>query len=158
MNLKCISPRQHSSTRMSSVHQRGAALRPWLQPPSPSVSEFTMLLGKVCSAPLQSFRALKRQVDICSSRPCRPSSRSRKSLWPPTTSLSFGRANLHFFFLRTFLHSSIFSAFIAFCRLTAPVTRPSLSAPVAPPSSEKSSCPRRCTSTHSLRRFPRSST
>ena len=61
------------------------------------------------------------------------------------------------FFLRTFLHSSISSAFIVFCRFTAPVTCPSLSGPVAPLSSERTSCPRRRTSTHSPRCLPRSS-
>ena len=69
----------------------------------------------------------------------------------PTMSLSFGRATFHLLFFRTFLQPSISSAFIAFCWLTASVAYPSLSAPAAPSSFEKSSCPRRRTSTH----FPR---
>ena len=74
---------------------------------------------------------------------------------PGPTSLPFGRAILHLLFLRTFLHSSIFSAFAAFFLFTIPVIYSSLSAPVSPPSSGKSSSPRRRTSTHFSHRLPR---
>ena len=73
----------------------------------------------------------------------------------PTIRLSFGRAISHFFFLRTFRHSSISSALITCCRFTVLVTYPSLSAPASPPSSAKSSSPHRRTSTYSPRHLPR---
>ena len=73
----------------------------------------------------------------------------------PNHELAIGRAILQFFFLRTFLHSTISSAFITCCRFTVLVTCPSLSAPVSPLSSAKSSIPRHRTSTHSPCRLPR---
>ena len=136
---------------MQSLHQSAAALRSWPLLTSPNVSRFTLSLEWVGGAPLQPARTLRR---YCSYRPRSP---LLQIFLAPTTSLSFGRATFHFFFLRTFLHSSISSAFIAFSRFTTPVACPSLSALVAPPSSEKSSCPRRRTSTYSPRRLPHSS-
>ena len=73
----------------------------------------------------------------------------------PNHELVIRSSHVPLLFLLIFLHSSVSSAFIVICRFTAPVTSPSLSAPVAPPSSEKSSYPRRHTSTHSPRLLPR---
>ena len=81
VNIKCISPRPHSSRRMPLSHQSGAALRPWPLSQLPNLSGFTLLLGWVSSAPLRPARTLKRQVDIRTSRPHRSSYFSCKSLW-----------------------------------------------------------------------------
>ena len=74
----------------------------------------------------------------------------------PNHELVIRPSHPRFLLFRTFFHFSVSSAFIVFCWLTAPETCPLLLAPVSPPSSAKSSRPRRCTSTHSSCRLPRS--
>ena len=61
------------------MHQSGAALRPWPLPPSSNASGFTLSPGWMSSASLRHAINLKRQVDIRTSGPRRPSFFSCKS-------------------------------------------------------------------------------